>query len=124
MSTPTGSAPVETAPAVPSAALVYTTWPDLASAEFAASSLLEARLAACLNILPGMTSVYRWEGRIERSSEVVMLIKTRSELTAACIVHVCQHHPYANPAAFVLAIPHGAAAFLEWIGAATAPAAP
>jgi periplasmic divalent cation tolerance protein len=124
MSTPAGSAPVETAPATPSAALVYTTWPDLASAELAASSLLEARLAACLNILPGMTSLYRWEGRIERSNEVVMLIKTRSELTAACIAHVCQHHPYANPAALVLAIPDGAAAFVAWIQAATSDAAP
>jgi periplasmic divalent cation tolerance protein len=89
------------------AALVYTTWPDLASAELAATALLDAKLAACLNIMPGMISLYRWEGKTERASEVVMLIKTRAELTDACIASVRQHHPYANPAALVLPVTGG-----------------
>jgi periplasmic divalent cation tolerance protein len=104
-------------------AMVYTTWPDLASAELAAAALLDARLAACLNILPGMISRYRWEGRIERASEVVMLIKTRANLADACVACVRQHHPSTNPAALVLPVSGGAAPFLAWItqetGAAT-----
>jgi periplasmic divalent cation tolerance protein len=103
------------------AAVVYTTWPDLASAELAAAALLDARLAACLNILPGMISLYRWEGRNERGTEVVMLIKTRCELADACVDNVRQHHPYTNPAALVLAVAGGAEPFLAWINAATSP---
>jgi periplasmic divalent cation tolerance protein len=101
------------------AALVYTTWPDLASAELAATALLDAKLAACLNIVPGMISLYRWEGRTERASEVVMLIKTRADLTDTCITCVRQHHPYTNPAALVLAVTGGATAFLAWIHSET-----
>jgi periplasmic divalent cation tolerance protein len=101
------------------AALVYTTWPDLASAELAAAALLDAKLAACLNILPGMISLYRWAGKTERSNEVVMLIKTRAHLADACIACVRQHHPYTNPAALVLPVTGGAAPFLAWINSET-----
>jgi periplasmic divalent cation tolerance protein len=96
-------------------AVVYTTWPDLASAELAAATLLDARLAACLNILPGMISLYRWDGKIERATEVVMLIKTSATLAEACIEAVCRSHPYANPAALVIPIAGGAHPFLDWI---------
>ncbi len=95
--------------------LVYTTWPDLASAELAATTLLDAKLAACLNIMSGMISLYRWEGKTERAAEVVMLIKTRAELADACIASVRQQHPYTNPAALVLPVAGGAAPFLAWI---------
>jgi periplasmic divalent cation tolerance protein len=101
------------------AALVYTTWPDLASAELAASVLLDAKVAACLNIWPGMISHYTWEGRRERASEVVMLIKTRASLTGACIALVRRQHPYSNPAAIVIPVTGGASAFLDWIADAT-----
>jgi periplasmic divalent cation tolerance protein len=101
------------------AALVYTTWPDLASAELTAAALLDAKLAACLNIIPGMISLYHWEGKTERSSEVVMLIKTRAELTDTCIACVRQHHPYTNPAALVLPVTGGAGPFLAWINSET-----
>ena len=101
------------------AALVYTTWPDLASAELAATALLDAKLAACLNIIPGMISLYSWEGKTERACEVVMLIKTRADLTDACIASVRRHHPYTNPAALVLPVTGGASAFLAWINSET-----
>jgi periplasmic divalent cation tolerance protein len=97
------------------AALVYTTWPDLASAELAAAALLDSRLAACLNIVPGMISLYRWEGKNERATEVVMFIKTRAELVDACIACVQQQHPYTNPAILVLPVTGGAAPFLAWM---------
>jgi uncharacterized protein involved in tolerance to divalent cations len=62
------------------AVLVYTTWPSIVEAEAAGRSIVEKRLAACVNILPGMISHYWWEGKIERAEEAVMLIKTRAGL--------------------------------------------
>jgi periplasmic divalent cation tolerance protein len=97
------------------AVMIYTTWPDAAGADAAAAALVGERLAACCNMLPGMTSVYRWEGRIERGQEVVVLIKTRPELADACIAAVRRLHPYANPAALVLPVSGGSAPFLGWI---------
>ncbi len=62
---------------------VYTTYPAVVEAERAAEALLGAHLAACVNILPGMTSIYRWKGAIERNQEAVMIIKTRATLAPA-----------------------------------------
>ncbi len=62
------------------AVLVYTTWPSIVEAEAAGRKIVERRLAACVNILPGMISHYWWEGKIERAEEVVMLVKTRATL--------------------------------------------
>ena len=108
-----------TSDATAASAHVYTTWPNLASAELAAVALLDARLAACLNIIPGMVSLYRWDGKTERANEVVMLIKTRATLADACIDIVRQHHPYTNPAALVLPVTGGSASFLDWIASTT-----
>ena len=60
------------------AVIVYTTWPTSVEAEAAGRILVERRLAACVNILPGMTSIYRWQGALERGEEAVMIIKTRA----------------------------------------------
>ncbi len=60
------------------AVLVYTTWPSIVEAERAGRDLVERRLAACVNILPGMISHYRWQGKIERAEEAVMMVKTRA----------------------------------------------
>ena len=65
------------------AVFVYTTWPAVADAEAAGRALVERRLAACVNILPGMISHYRWEGKVERAEETVMIIKTRASLADA-----------------------------------------
>jgi len=62
------------------AVLVYTTWPSIVEAERAGRTIVERRLAACVNILPGMISHYWWEGKIERVEEVLMIIKTRAAL--------------------------------------------
>ena len=64
------------------AVFVYTTYPSLVEAERAGRALVEKRLCACVNILPGMVSHYWWNGAIERGEEVVMIIKTRALLTA------------------------------------------
>ena len=63
--------------------LIYSTFPSPEAAEAVGRELVEGRLAACVNILPGMTSIYRWEGAIARDSEAVMIIKTRRDLGGA-----------------------------------------
>src|SRR5688572_20637560 len=65
------------------AVFVYTTWGSTVEAEQAGRALVERRLAACVNILPSMVSLYWWEGKIERGEEAVMIVKTRASLAGA-----------------------------------------
>lgn len=101
--------------------LVYTTFPDLPAAEAAAGALLDARLVACANILPGMVSLYRWDGRIERAQEVVMVLKTTAARAQEVVAAVCARHPYDVPAILVLPVEGGLTAFLSWIAGETEP---
>jgi periplasmic divalent cation tolerance protein len=101
------------------AVMLYTTWPSSETAEAAARQLLVTQVAACVNIMPGTISLYRWQGQIEQASEVVMLIKTTARLADDCVRQVQMLHPYANPAALVLPVAGGASAFLDWIVAET-----
>lgn len=98
---------------------VYTTYPSLVEAEAAGRGLVDQRLAACVNILPGMVSHYRWEGAIERGEEVVMLIKTRASLAGAVRSEVKAKHSYAAPAILVLPIESVDQTYLGWILAET-----
>src|SRR5215468_9784132 len=88
------------------AVFVYTTYPSIVEAENAGRALVEQRLCACVNILPGMVSVYRWQDAIERAEEVVMIIKTRASLSEAVSAAVRQMHSYSTPAVLVLPIEH------------------
>jgi len=97
------------------AVFVYTTYPSLVEAERIGRAVLERRLAACVNILPGMISHYWWQGTIERGEEVVMLIKTRASLAEAVRAAVKAMHPYDTPAILVLPIEGGEPAYLEWM---------
>jgi periplasmic divalent cation tolerance protein len=99
--------------------LIYATYLDPDSAEQAGRALVDAGLAACVNILPGMTSIYRWDGAIERGSECVMIIKTRGNLAEAAIANAKSRHPYTTPAFVVLPIAGGSPAYLDWIIAST-----
>jgi periplasmic divalent cation tolerance protein len=83
-------------------AFVYTTWPSAAEAEKAGRALVEAKLCACVNILPGMVSVYAWEGKVERGEEAVMILKTRHDLATALIDAIASAHPYDTPAILLL----------------------
>ena len=76
------------------AVLVYTNWPSLVEAEAAGRGIVERRLAACVNILPGTISHYWWQGKIERNEEVVMMVKTRASLADAVRIAVKEVHPY------------------------------
>ncbi len=99
--------------------LVYTTYPSLVEAEEAGKSLVEKRLAACVNILPGMVSHYRWEGSVERGEEVVMIVKTRAARAEAVRGAVKERHSYTTPAILVLPIESGEPGYLAWIADAT-----
>jgi periplasmic divalent cation tolerance protein len=100
--------------------LVYSTFPSLDAAEAVGRELVERRLAACVNILPGMTSIYRWEGAIARDAEVVMIIKTRASLADPTINAVKALHTYTNPALVVVPIIGGSAPYLRWLCEETA----
>jgi len=97
------------------AVLVYSTFPSLDAAERVGAELVDARLAACVNILPRMISIYRWQGARHRDEEVVMLIKTRESLSGRVISAVRERHPYDNPALLILPTTGGAEDFLSWI---------
>ena len=99
---------------------VYTTWPTTVEAEKAGRTLVERRLAACVNILPGMISHYRWEGKVERAEEAVMLVKTRASLADEVEQAVQELHPYDTPAVLVMPVESVERDYLRWLLAATA----
>jgi periplasmic divalent cation tolerance protein len=101
------------------AVLVYTTWPSIVEAEAAARKIVEQRLAACVNILPGMISHYWWQGKIERAEEAVMLIKTRASLAEPVTAAVKELHSYTTPAIMVLPVDSLEPAYHQWIVAET-----
>ncbi len=101
------------------AVLVYTTWPSIVEAEAAGRSIVEKRLAACVNILPGMISHYWWEGKIERAEEVVMIVKTRTSLTEPVRAMVKKMHSYTTPAIMVLPVESADPDYHRWIVAET-----
>jgi periplasmic divalent cation tolerance protein len=108
------------------AIFVYTTYPSIVEAERAGRALVERRLAACVNILPGMISFYWWQGKIDRGDEVVMIIKTRASLAEPVRAAVRQMHPYSTPAILVLPIESVDPDYHAWIvaeakGEGTAP---
>jgi len=106
------------------AVLVYSTFPSLEAAEAEGATLVEQGLAACVNILPGMVSIYVWEGKRHRDAEIVMIVKTRQTLAERVVAEVRRRHPYENPALLVLPVDGGSAPFLEWIVKQTESPAP
>ena len=103
------------------AVMLYTTFPSLVEAEKAGKTLVEDRLAACVNILPGMISHYRWQGAVERAEEAVMLIKTRASLAEPVRAAVKASHPYETPAILVLPIESVDETYFAWIIDSTKP---
>lgn len=101
--------------------LVLTNLPDPATAESLACNLVEQRLAACANVLPPCTSVYRWNGAVERASETPLLLKTAAARYPALEAAIRAAHPYELPEIVAVPIEHGLAAYLGWIGTETTP---
>ena len=99
--------------------LVYCTCPDAESARRIADSLVEQHLAACVNILPGVASVYRWKGETHHDQEHLLMVKTRRERLDELKVHVVMQHPYELPEIIAVEIAAGLDAYLSWIRAQT-----
>ena len=95
--------------------LVITTCPTQAEAEGLAEKLLSARLAACVNIVPGVLSLYEWQGKLEREQEFLLLIKSRAEGFPELEKLVQASHSYELPELIAVPIEEGSAAYLNWI---------
>ena len=97
--------------------LVLVTAPDLKTARKVAQAALEARLAACVNLIPRLESHYWWEGKIESSAEVLLVLKTTNQCLARLEAVVLDHHPYETAEFVVLSMQGGNRRYLEWVRA-------
>jgi periplasmic divalent cation tolerance protein len=101
-------------------ALVLVTAPSLVVAEQLTEALVEERLAACGNIVPGITSIYRWQGAVQKDSEVLIVFKTETGTAPKLMARVEQLHPYEVPEAIMVPIAAGLPSYLAWVVANTA----
>ncbi len=101
--------------------LVYVTTPDVSAAKAIGRVLVEERLAACINVLPQMSSIYRWQGKIEEAEEAVLIVKTTAERVTDVIARVKALHTYEVPCAISIPVLAGNQDYLSWIGGNVAP---
>ncbi|MEM8744984.1 MAG: divalent-cation tolerance protein CutA [Pseudomonadota bacterium] len=99
--------------------VVYTTFETIDQAKELGHVLLKSRLAACMNIVPAMTSIYEWEGEVHETAEAVMLIKTSRRCQTEVLRRTKELHPYDTPALYVLDPLHTDTDFGAWIAAQT-----
>ncbi len=95
--------------------VVLVTGPEPETLESIGRVLVEERLAACVNIIPGVTSVYRWEGEIRTDSEALAVIKTTEDCVQAARLRVAELHPYEVPEFVALEVVEGSPAYLQWV---------
>ena len=96
--------------------IVLTTAGSQQEAQKIAEALVEQRLAACVNIISGIHSVYRWQGKVEQADEWLLLIKTSESASAPLRDAITKLHSYEVPECIVLSIEDGTPAYLDWIG--------
>lgn len=99
--------------------LVYTTLPSLEEAKRVGDALVAGRLAACVNIFPGMISIFEWKGKRETAEEVAMIVKTRASLANEVLAETKRLHPYELPALLVLPSAGSSDEYCGWIFAQT-----
>ena len=104
--------------------LVYTTFPDVDIALSIGEGLVRDRLIACINVLPGMRSVYAWKGSIEQGQEAVAILKTRTGLQDQVHRALKERHPYETPVILFIEPTGADAATLEWLLTETAGSQP
>ncbi|MGD1791808.1 divalent-cation tolerance protein CutA, partial [Klebsiella pneumoniae subsp. pneumoniae] len=97
------------------------TCPDADSAERIATALVAERLAACVNLLPGLRSVYRWQRKVEAAAEVLLLVKTSAEAYPALQERLRQLHPYELPELLAVEAASGLPEYLQWLAAESRP---
>lgn len=102
--------------------ILYTTIDSLEAARSLAAAVVDAELAACVNLIPGMHAIHRWGGERHEDIEIVVLMKTRGELREDLLAFVAEHHPYDCPALLWLDIDRASDAFGAWVAAMTKPA--
>lgn len=95
--------------------VVVTTAPDADVAESLGRTLVEERLAACANVLPGVTSVFRWDGEVQTEGEVLVLLKSTESVFAALRDRLVDLHPYDVPEVLQLPVPAGSDVYLDWV---------
>ena len=103
------------------ALIVFTTFATEADAARVSRVLVEERLVACANLLPGARSIYRWEGKVADEREVMVLMKTRKQDWTALLERLHALHPYATPECIALRIAAGAPKYMAWLDAALDP---
>jgi periplasmic divalent cation tolerance protein len=103
------------------ALIVFTTFASEADAARVARALLEERLVACANLLPGGRSIYRWQDEVKDEREVVVLMKTRKQDWSALVSRLHDLHPYDTPECVAVRIAAGAPKYMAWLDASLAP---
>ena len=98
-----------------SALLVYSACPDIDTAQRIADALVEERLAACVNVVPGVRSIYRWKGTIECGNEVLLLVKTVAAQLQAVSARIVALHPHELPEVIAVEASGGLSAYLDWV---------
>lgn len=101
--------------------IVFTTFAEEKDAERVVRTLLEERLIACGNLLPGARSLYHWEGRLEDQRETVVLMKTRKQDWTALLSRLHELHPFEVPECVAVRVAAGAPKYMAWLEAALAP---
>lgn len=102
-------------PAPVEVTLVLTTCPDADTARTITRTLVEERLIACGNVVPGLTSIYRWRGEIETAAECLVLMKTRSDRVEPLARRLAELHPYEVPEMLAVPVARGAPDYLRWV---------
>ncbi len=99
---------------MPELQITLCTCPDLLTAQTIAAALLDARHAACVNLLPGVTSMYHWQGQLETATEILLLIKAPPSLFDAISQTICRLHPYTVPEIIAIPLSQGFLPYLHW----------
>lgn len=96
--------------------IVFVTVPSLKVAGRIATAIVQGKLAACVNIVPAITSIYKWEGKLYRDKELLLIIKTRKTLFYKLADKIKNLHPYKIPEIIAMPISKGYKPYLDWIG--------
>ncbi|KAG2497353.1 hypothetical protein HYH03_004512 [Edaphochlamys debaryana] len=119
-----GAAPGGAGSSPAGAIVVYVTVPSAEVGEALGSKLVESRLAACVNMVPGVTSIYWWDGKVNKDAELLLIVKSREELLPQLTAFVRANHPYDEPEVIGLPILGGSPSYLKWLHDSTGPAGP
>ena len=101
------------------AVFIYTTLSTSREAEALGEVLVRRRLAACVNIYPGIVSIYEWDGKLERDTETAMILKTVPDRAGELMAELARLHPYDEPAILQIPVTDGAQGYLDWLARQT-----